>query len=176
MTNAELIEELRGCSNWIEKVAASSQYAHDELMALHYGDKLRDAADALEAAEQRIAELEKSYAWKAYAALEESIEGYKVRIAELESQAAFFDAEKLNYQENIEYRDERIKELEAQNAELVTKCIQLEAQMPKRGEWIGVNPMVDTEQCSLCGWNIPTYEFETNYCPYCGARMEGEQE
>ena len=47
---------------------------------------LSDAADALKAAENRI--------------------------KELESQAAFFDAEKLNYQENIEYRDERIKELE----------------------------------------------------------------
>jgi rubrerythrin len=57
MTNEELIVALRECANWIEAVAASSQYAHDELMALHHGDKLRAAANALEAAEQRIEEL-----------------------------------------------------------------------------------------------------------------------
>lgn len=56
MTNAELIKALRECANWIEAVAASSQYAHDELMALHYGDKLRDAADALAAADEKIAD------------------------------------------------------------------------------------------------------------------------
>ena len=48
---------------------------------------------------------------------------------------------------------------------------ELEARFPKEGEWIGVNPMVDTEQCSICGWNIPTDEFESNYCPNCGAKM-----
>lgn len=53
---------------------------------------------------------------------------------------------------------------------------ELEAQMSKEGEWIGVNPMVDTEQCSICGWNIPTYEFESNYCPNCGTRMRGEHD
>lgn len=53
---------------------------------------------------------------------------------------------------------------------------ELEAQLPKEGEWIGVNPMVDTEQCSICGWNIPTDEFESNYCPNCGAKMDGETE
>lgn len=53
---------------------------------------------------------------------------------------------------------------------------ELEAQLPKEGEWIGVNPMVDTEQCSICGWNIPTYEFESNYCPNCGAKMRYENQ
>lgn len=57
MENAELIKELRECANWIEAVAASSQYTYDELMALYYGDKLRDAADVLEADEQRNADL-----------------------------------------------------------------------------------------------------------------------
>lgn len=54
----KMIKTLRECANWFEAVAASSQYAHYELMALHYGDKLRDAADALEAAEKRNADLE----------------------------------------------------------------------------------------------------------------------
>ena len=53
---------------------------------------------------------------------------------------------------------------------------ELEAQLPKDGYWIGVNPMVDTEQCSICGWNIVTYEFESNYCPNCGAKMDGDTE
>lgn len=55
----KMIKTLRECANWFEAVAASSQYAHDELMALDYGDKLRDAADALEAVDKRIDELEK---------------------------------------------------------------------------------------------------------------------
>lgn len=44
---------------------------------------------------------------------------------------------------------------------------------PKReqGEWIGVNPMVDTLMCSKCGENIISEEFKSNYCPNCGAKM-----
>ena len=94
------VEALRECANWIEAVAASSQYAHDELVALAYGDKLRDAADAIEA---------------------------------------------------------------------------LQAEVPKRGEWIGVNPMVDTVQCSICGGQLFSAELETPYCPYCGAKMEVQE-
>lgn len=72
MTNyTKMIKTLRECANRFEAVAASSQYAHDELMALDYGDKLRDAADALEADEKRIAELEsqlpKECEFKSYA-------------------------------------------------------------------------------------------------------------
>lgn len=103
---------------------------------------MRDAADALEAAEKRIAELEKSYSWKAHAALEESIEGYKTRIEELE------------------------------------------AQMPKEGEWI-VEEIDDSGykwrkwRCSVCrevvqkGWK-QTKDGEKpkhKYCPNCGAKM-----
>jgi len=29
-------------------------------------------------------------------------------------------------------------------------------------------------RCSLCGWQYPT--FETNFCPHCGARMDGGTE
>ena len=38
--------------------------------------------------------------------------------------------------------------------------------------WTGVTPMVDTIMCSNCGWNYPTNEFATPYCPCCGARMD----
>ena len=41
----------------------------------------------------------------------------------------------------------------------------------KHGKWIGVSPMVDTEECSLCGFQIQSSELETPYCPWCGARM-----
>ena len=49
------------------------------------------------------------------------------------------------------------------------KCEKLE---PKRGEWVGVSPMVDTVQCSVCGGQLFSAELETPYCPYCGAKME----
>lgn len=42
--------------------------------------------------------------------------------------------------------------------------------------WTGVTPMVDTIMCSNCGWNYPTNEFATPYCPSCGAKMDEEVE
>ena len=52
------------------------------------------------------------------------------------------------------------------------KCEKVE---PKRGEWVGVNPMVDSVQCSICGGQLFSAELETPYCPYCGARMEVQE-
>ena len=49
---------------------------------------------------------------------------------------------------------------------------ELKQQFPKRGEWIGVSPMTDTVQCSVCGGQLFSAELETPYCPYCGAKME----
>ena len=81
------------------------------------------------------------------------------RIAELEAQVAFFNAEKQNYQENIEYRDNRIKELEAQ--------------LPKHGEWIDLYG--HEYKCSVCGawcrFDGTPEEEGFNYCPNCGAMM-----
>lgn len=53
MTNAELIKALKDAEGYIRYVAPSC-IASDEAK-----EAIRDAADALEAAEQRIAELEK---------------------------------------------------------------------------------------------------------------------
>ena len=39
--------------------------------------------------------------------------------------------------------------------------------------WQGVSPLVDSEECSHCRYNIPSDEFETPYCPWYGARMDG---
>jgi hypothetical protein len=52
----------------------------------------------------------------------------------------------------------------------------MQAQMPKRGKWVGVSPMVDTVQCSVCGGQLFSAELETPYCPYCGAKMEVQDE
>lgn len=40
------------------------------------------------------------------------------------------------------------------------------------GEWIKQNPNVDTEECSVCGFNILSEELETPFCPWCGAEMK----
>jgi rubrerythrin len=43
----------------------------------------------------------------------------------------------------------------------------------KKGKWVKQNPMVDTEECSECGYNIQGEELETPFCPWCGADMRG---
>lgn len=60
--------------------------------------------------------------------------------------------------------------------DLMYQIADLQAQLPKRGEWIGVSPMVDTVQCSVCGGQLFSAELETPYCPYCGAKMTEVQE
>lgn len=46
-----------------------------------------------------------------------------------------------------------------------------------KGKWIAQNPLVDTEECSVCGYNIQSAEMETPFCPWCGASMsEGEED
>ena len=42
----------------------------------------------------------------------------------------------------------------------------------KHGQWVHSSPMTDTLECSLCGYNILDEDFETPYCPWCGAKMD----
>ena len=42
--------------------------------------------------------------------------------------------------------------------------------------WQKASPFTDTEECSNCKYNIPTDEFETPCCPWCGAKMDGGDE
>lgn len=66
------------------------------------------------------------------------------------------------------------------------RIAELEAQLPKRGEWIGIEydgyadgyPVYDVWECSKCGEEHNGEEDTLpNYCPNCGARMEkGEHE
>ena len=46
-----------------------------------------------------------------------------------------------------------------------------------RGEWITNSDYPDTVICSLCGWRESVWWADkgTNYCPNCGAKMEGER-
>ena len=60
---------------------------------------------------------------------------------------------------------------EAENSVERWKDMYLTKHEPKRGEWVGVSPMVDTVQCSVCGGQLFSAELETPYCPYCGAKM-----
>ena len=135
MTNAELIKALCEVANWIVAMSYNSEYAHDELKMLHYEDSIRAAADALEAAEKRIAEQQKQIA-QLYILL-----------------------------------NNRINEI-----------AELEAQLPKEGEWID---MGDFEMCSVCKiaqrkkyrqYNGGFMWVRADFCPKCGSRMaKGEQ-
>ena len=49
------------------------------------------------------------------------------------------------------------------------------------GRWIDGIGSYSTANCSVCGWKIPYcddyygYLGKTNYCPNCGAKMDGER-
>ena len=50
----------------------------------------------------------------------------------------------------------------------------------KKGKWIEAYDPFNriSGRCSVCGWEAHLYEDDVvgmNYCPNCGARMEGEQ-
>jgi hypothetical protein len=84
-----------------------------------------------------------------------------------------------------------IKDDAADALEAAEKRIaELEAQLPKEGEWIddnGANVPLDRDgyttgmcRCSVCNdWLIASDEYEVRgrYCPNCGSRMaKGEQD
>lgn len=52
----------------------------------------------------------------------------------------------------------------------------VDAEPVRHGHWRGVNPMVDTVECSECGYQIVSEELITPYCPNCGAKMDEERE
>lgn len=65
-----------------------------------------------------------------------------------------------------------IEELRKVNCEIRELYEDAVRKLPNRGEWISVNPMVDSVQCSVCGGQLFSAELETPYCQYCGAKME----
>lgn len=159
MTNAELIAALR----WCKEHEACDKDASAECPYWHHwidgedcaGMLSADAADALEAADKRIAELEKQ--------AEHTDEVHSTIFAVYSKQAA------------------RIAELSLDCEMYQQKCMELEAQKPKEGEWFKYNnpnysPFDDSGeylyQCNKCGKVVVK---ATNYCPNCGAKMKGEK-
>lgn len=67
-----------------------------------------------------------------------------------------------------------VKILELQR-ELLDSMPAVDAVPVVHARWQGVSPFVDTEECSNCRYNIQSEELETPYCPWCGAKMDGEQ-
>lgn len=143
MTNAELIKVLR-CEMYGDDECDKSSCPIWSELGCRNGIANRAAADALEAAEKRIAELEEEHN---------------------KTVTAIFGEEQLWWE---------------------NRCKDLEAQLPKEGEWIDANgasvPLdkdgyaTNSCYCSVCGdWLTGSDEYATRglYCPNCGARMDG---
>lgn len=132
MTNAELIAALRICGNYADRDGC------DEACP-YYNDNdcpkriMCDAADALEAAEKRIADLEADK---------------KTLINVLKDKSDFHATKD------------------------AMRIAELEAQLPKEGEWIDIDGTMFAE-CSVCGKRH--YGCNTPYCDMCGARMRGKE-
>lgn len=135
MSNAKLIKALRNC---VTPMAGSCEKCS------YYGVDCRwnlmiDAADALEAADEKIADYT-----AAIDALDDSNDAY-------------------------------IKE----NERLKKRIAELEARLPKEGEWIVTTEVSDDGadtshiNCSRCGfyWREPKHGKVFKRCPNCGSRM-----
>jgi hypothetical protein len=46
--------------------------------------------------------------------------------------------------------------------------------VPEHGRWRLYSPLTDTYECDKCGYQVIDESFRTNYCPNCGAKMDGE--
>lgn len=86
----------------------------------------------------------------------------------------FFDVVEDDDESPLTYKDVKLLEL---NKSISTRIKDLPSAQPerKKGKWIKQNPFVDTEECSLCKYNIYSKELETPFCPWCGAEMEGSE-
>ena len=191
MTNAELIKALRYCGqeqDVIDCADCERRVIENGVDVDCEGRLLRDAADALEAADEMIADCT-----AAIDALDDSNDAYikanerlKKRIAELEAQAEALkeesEAYKFGYLDGKTESDRQIEDL--QTALTACRLRKDEAQLPKEGEWIVTTEVSDDGavtshiNCSKCGfyWREPKHGKVFKRCPNCGARMKGEQE
>lgn len=60
-------------------------------------------------------------------------------------------------------------------ARYIEECPTVDAEPVRHGRWQGVSPFVDSLECSECRYCITDEEFKTPYCPWCGAKMDGER-
>ena len=60
---------------------------------------------------------------------------------------------------------------------LIKEAPVIDAEPVRHGRWIFELYSYSTPKCSCCGWNMPYSEDSTmdarNYCPRCGAKMDG---
>lgn len=63
--------------------------------------------------------------------------------------------------------------------EMIDEQPTIEAEPVKHGKWIGhfndLWPSETTQECSVCHKEEYISMFHDNYCPNCGARMDGEK-
>ena len=53
----------------------------------------------------------------------------------------------------------------------------VDAEPVKHGHWV-IEPDETVMHCDVCGWAFEYYgglEEENNYCPFCGAKMDGKE-
>lgn len=161
MNNAELIKALRYCGTVEPNNGCDGCPMKGVTNCVDLID--RDAADALETAEKRIAELEAQAE-----ALKEESEAYK-----------------FGYLDGKTESDRQIEDL--QTALTACRLRKDEARMPKEGEWIESNTRPRSAQfdCSVCHrtcYDIQPTRDKTwtkrcryHYCPNCGCAMGGEK-
>lgn len=84
--------------------------------------------------------------------------------------------------------DKRIEELSLDCEMYQQKCMEMEAQIPKEGEWLRTDAFPHRVYCSCCyktyvpneNWQIwqddaDNFGLPRNYCPNCGAKMDGKE-
>lgn len=118
-----------------------------------------DAADAIEAL-NRLVDLNTERCEGLRKQLREAQEQYEKNINELEKELSFSEST---------YEEFQIV--------AATQNALLAKQLPKRGEWIykpkdAIEMMFTLPKCSVCGHESSD---ANNYCPNCGAKMNGEQ-
>lgn len=181
MTNAELIKALRWCGSMDEQheMCVDESYS----CPMWNEDRMTDYCKAdlmLAAAERRIgmSSVYSNYVKRMRMCVNGNCKGCTYQYEGLTNteeckEDLLYDAAK------------QLEDADKCNARLVKKCkemekqiVELEARLPKEGEWVGRQKH---RRCSICGFST-WYDFALDreltspFCPNCGARMKGEQE
>jgi hypothetical protein len=89
------------------------------------------------------------------------------------------DQDSLDYEELTDSNREKIqfdKDCKQNAIDLLQNAPTIEPER-KTGKWIVVDDGCISGKCSECGWEAHMYEDDVvgmDYCPNCGARLEGE--